>query len=143
MRHSTRRLLLAAAATLGLMGAIPAASAAEELRILAWQGYADDDWVAEFEKETGANVSVVYAQTDDEIWSKIKGSRGRGFRPVRGQYLGAAALYRRRSGGTATTLPSSPTSSIPCRNSGTCPRSAVSAVTARSTASRSRSIRSA
>lgn len=79
MRHPTRRLLLAAAATLGLMGAIPAASAAEELRILAWQGYADDDWVAEFEKETGAKVSVVYAQTDDEIWSKMKGSEGEDF----------------------------------------------------------------
>ena len=53
--------------------------AAEELRILAWQGYADDDWVAEFEKETGAKVSVVYAQTDDEIWSKMKGSEGEDF----------------------------------------------------------------
>ena len=61
------------------MGAIPAASAAEELRILAWQGYADDDWVAEFEKETGAEVNVVFAQTDDEIWAKIKGSEGKDF----------------------------------------------------------------
>ena len=33
----------------------------------------------EFEKETGAKVSVVYAQTDDEIWSKIKGSEGEDF----------------------------------------------------------------
>ena len=79
MLQPTRRLLLAAAATLGLMGTIPAASAAEELRILTWQGYTDDDWVAEFEKETGAKVSVVYAQTDDEIWSKIKGSEGEDF----------------------------------------------------------------
>ena len=53
--------------------------AAEELRILAWQGYADDDWVAQFEQETGAKVSVVYAQTDDEIWSKMKGSEGEDF----------------------------------------------------------------
>ena len=35
--------------------------------------------MAEFEKETGAKVSVVYAQTDDEIWSKIKGSEGEDF----------------------------------------------------------------
>ena len=76
---STRRTLLAAAAALGLIGPIATARAAEELRILAWQGYADDDWVAEFEKETGAEVSVVYAQTDDEIWSKIKGSEGEDF----------------------------------------------------------------
>ena len=76
---STRRTLLAAVAALGLIGPIATARAAEELRILAWQGYADDDWVAEFEKETGAEVSVVFAQTDDEIWSKIKGSEGEDF----------------------------------------------------------------
>lgn len=81
MRASTtRRVLLGAIGLLAL--AIPGtreAMAAEELRILAWQGYADDDWVAEFEKETGAKVSVVYAQTDDEIWSKMKGSEGEDF----------------------------------------------------------------
>lgn len=76
---STRRTLLAAAAALGLLGGMATANAAEELRILAWQGYADDDWVAEFEQETGAKVSVVYAQTDDEVWSKIKGSEGEDF----------------------------------------------------------------
>ena len=54
-------------------------SAAEELRILAWQGYADDDWVKEFEKETGADVNVVFIGTDDEIWAKIKGSEGKDF----------------------------------------------------------------
>ena len=78
MHRPTRRMLLAAAACLGLAVGVQAASA-EELRILAWQGYADDDWVAEFEKETGADVSVVFAQTDDEIWSKIKGSEGEDF----------------------------------------------------------------
>lgn len=53
--------------------------AAKELRILAWQGYADDDWVAEFEAQTGADVSVVFIGTDDEIWAKIKGSEGEDF----------------------------------------------------------------
>ena len=70
--------------------------AAEELRILAWQGYADDDWVAEFEKETGAKVSVVFAQTDDEIWSKIKGSEGEDFDLFAVNTVRAAALHRRR-----------------------------------------------
>lgn len=54
-------------------------SAAEELRILAWEGYADDDWVKEFEAESGADVSVVFIGTDDEIWAKIKGSEGKDF----------------------------------------------------------------
>jgi putative spermidine/putrescine transport system substrate-binding protein len=52
---------------------------AKELRILAWQGYADDDWVKEFEQKTGANVSVVFIGTDDEVWAKIKGSEGEDF----------------------------------------------------------------
>jgi len=51
----------------------------EELRILAWEGYADADWVTAFEKETGADVSVVFIGSDDEIWTKIKGSEGEDF----------------------------------------------------------------
>ena len=57
----------------------PRPAAAKELRILAWQGYADDDWVKAFEKQTDADVSVVYVGTDDEIWAKIKGSEGEDF----------------------------------------------------------------
>jgi putative spermidine/putrescine transport system substrate-binding protein len=71
------RLLMATALAL-VAGA--AMAQAEELRILAWQGYADDDWVAEFEKQhEGVDVSVVYVGTDDEIWAKIKGSEGQDF----------------------------------------------------------------
>ena len=72
--------------TISLLGAIAVAvtaglhaAEAKELRILTWQGYADDDWVAEFSKANDAQVKVVYAQTDDEIWSKIKGSDGADF----------------------------------------------------------------
>ncbi|HWA42067.1 MAG TPA: ABC transporter substrate-binding protein [Hypericibacter adhaerens] len=59
--------------------AMAQAAQAKELRILAWQGYADDDWVKEFEQKTGADVSVVFIGTDDEIWAKIKGSEGKDF----------------------------------------------------------------
>jgi putative spermidine/putrescine transport system substrate-binding protein len=52
---------------------------ARELRIMAWQGYADDDWVKEFQQQTGAKVNVVFIGTDDEIWAKIKGSEGKDF----------------------------------------------------------------
>jgi putative spermidine/putrescine transport system substrate-binding protein len=55
------------------------ALAAKELRVMAWQGYADDDWVKEFEGQTGATVKVVFIGTDDEIWAKIKGSEGKDF----------------------------------------------------------------
>ena len=66
---------------LGLALAAPAilrtsrAYAANELRVMAWQGYADDDWVKEFEQETGADVNVVFIGTDDEIWAKINANK--------------------------------------------------------------------
>lgn len=52
---------------------------AKELRILAREGYADEDWVKEFAAETGADASVVLIGTNDEIWDKIKGNEGRDF----------------------------------------------------------------
>src|SRR3954468_16690981 len=69
---------LAAAATALTIGA-SAPAMAKELRVLAWQGYADDDWVKEFEKQSGADVKVVFIGSDDEIWAKIKGSEGKDF----------------------------------------------------------------
>ncbi|MBX6323540.1 MAG: ABC transporter substrate-binding protein [Rhodospirillaceae bacterium] len=72
------RLLGTAAAAASVALAVQAAQA-KELRVLAWQGYADDDWVKAFEQQTGADVSVVYVGTDDEIWAKIKGSDGKDF----------------------------------------------------------------
>jgi putative spermidine/putrescine transport system substrate-binding protein len=66
-----------ALAALAALWAGPAS--ARELRIMAWQGYADDDWVKEFQQQTGAKVNVVFIGTDDEIWAKIKGSEGKDF----------------------------------------------------------------
>src|ERR1700751_6028148 len=66
-----------ALAPLAALWAAPASGG--ELRIMAWQGYADDDWVKEFQQQTGAKVNVVFIGTDDEIWAKIKGSEGKDF----------------------------------------------------------------
>lgn len=70
-------VLAAVASTMALLAATPAD--AKELRVLAWQGYADDDWVKEFEKENNVDVKVVFIGSDDEIWAKIKGSEGKDF----------------------------------------------------------------
>jgi len=56
-----------------------AQAVAKELRVLAWEGYADEDWVKEFKAQTGADVNVVFIGSDDEIWAKIKGSEGKDF----------------------------------------------------------------
>ena len=71
--------LLAASVLLAASPPVTGKAVAKELRILAWEGYADDDWVKEFEKKSGADVSVVFIGTDDEIWAKIKGSEGKDF----------------------------------------------------------------
>ena len=73
-----KRLFLGAMGVLAVI-AMTQASFAKELRILAWQGYADDDWVKAFETQYNVDVSVVFIGTDDEIWAKIKGSEGKDF----------------------------------------------------------------
>ena len=71
--------LLSAAAALAVVAASAAPGLAKELRILAWQGYADPDWVKAFEAQYKVDVNVVFIGTDDEIWAKIKGSEGKDF----------------------------------------------------------------
>jgi putative spermidine/putrescine transport system substrate-binding protein len=65
-----------AALSLPIVGYSGPAQAAGELRLLVWEGYADDDWVKEFEQKFDAKVSVVYLTSDDEMWTKLKGSDG-------------------------------------------------------------------
>jgi putative spermidine/putrescine transport system substrate-binding protein len=90
---------------LGMALAAPAilrsgrAFAAKEFRVMAWEGYADDDWVKEFEAQTGATVKVVFIGTDDEIWAKIKGSEGKDFDVFA---VNTAQLQRYIDGGLTT-----------------------------------------
>jgi putative spermidine/putrescine transport system substrate-binding protein len=76
-----KRLLCGAglAASLLAAGLFAAPASAETLRVLAWDGYADPDWVKEFIAETGIDTKVVFIGSDDEIWAKIKGSEGKDF----------------------------------------------------------------
>lgn len=74
-----KKLMLGVAA-LGLSVSMMASAAwADNLRVLAWDGYADQDWVKEFTATTGINVDVVFIGSDDEVWAKIKGSEGKDF----------------------------------------------------------------
>jgi putative spermidine/putrescine transport system substrate-binding protein len=51
-------------------------ASAETLRILTWEGYADADYIKEFEAETGATVQATFVGDDAEIWAKVRGSNG-------------------------------------------------------------------
>jgi putative spermidine/putrescine transport system substrate-binding protein len=76
------RKLVAGFAALGLMaaGLTGGASAAEGvLRMLMWDGYADAEWVAAFEEQTGYKVEVSYIQNSDEQIARMKASGGKDF----------------------------------------------------------------
>lgn len=45
--------------------------AKQQLNILAWEGYADADLVAEFEQQTNTDVNVTFVYSDDELWDRI------------------------------------------------------------------------
>ena len=79
MIRNTKRLLCMLGAAVVSAMLMTSASQAKELRIMSWQGYADDDWVQEFEEKTGADVEVVFIASDDEIWAKMMGSEGKDF----------------------------------------------------------------
>lgn len=54
----------------------PAAWAADELRVLTWEGYADDEWVKPFEEELGVVVSRTYVGSNDEYMAKLAAGGG-------------------------------------------------------------------
>ena len=79
MKQFVSSIAAVAAGLAMLCGPTGAAQAEGTLRLLVWEGYADDDWVAEFEEKHDADVQVVYLTSDDEMWTKIKGSDGADF----------------------------------------------------------------
>ncbi|MCB5161197.1 extracellular solute-binding protein [Marinomonas algarum] len=67
------------------------AQAAEELRLLTWGGYAPQNVIDLFEKETGIEVKVTNSNNEEMI-SKLRATRGSGFdlaQPSQDRVLGA------------------------------------------------------
>lgn len=59
---------------------LPAASqAAPVLRVLAWPGYADADFVSVFEKRHGVKVEITTVASDDVLRAKMDSTEGPGF----------------------------------------------------------------
>ncbi len=46
------------------------------LNVVAWEGYAQDDWVKPFEKATGCTVHAKYAGSSDEMVALMRGGGG-------------------------------------------------------------------
>ena len=85
--YRSRTLLVVAAAFALTLGT----AQAETLRLLTWGGYAPDDVVADFEKETGIDVKVTKSNNEDMI-SKLRATGGSGFdlaQPSQDRIVGA------------------------------------------------------
>src|SRR5688572_4377408 len=95
-----RRDFLIGSAAAGVLVAAPTIvrAASKELRVLAWEGYAEPEWVDAFKKDTGAEVKIVYVGSADEMFAKMQGSQGTDFDVVSfdtsifGRYIDANLL---------------------------------------------------
>ncbi len=65
-------------ATLALIGLATNLQAAEPLKILTWKGYAPQELVDKFEKETGIKVELTLTNNEEMI-AKLRATRGAGF----------------------------------------------------------------
>lgn len=74
-KQGTKRL---AASVLTAALGMSAVVNADELRLITWGGYAPDDVVAQFEKETGIDVQITLSNNEDMI-SKLRATGGAGF----------------------------------------------------------------
>ena len=74
------RAVAASLATLTLLSSAAAVAQPKgEVRLLAYEGYADPAWVEEFEKKTGIAVKVTYVGGVDEQIAKMKASNGKDY----------------------------------------------------------------
>ena len=80
-----KRIAVIALATAALLATSVAATAkpagnklSGTLKVVAWEGYTENQWVAPFEKQTGCKVQHQYAGSSDASCSKNRGRIGRG-----------------------------------------------------------------
>lgn len=77
-----------------VVGATDAQAAA--LRLLTWKGYAPNEVVEQFEKDTGVKVSITYSNNEEMI-SKLRATGGAGFdlaQPSQDRITGAQQDYK-------------------------------------------------
>lgn len=68
--------ILVIASSLVLSGVAASASAAGEINLLTWEGYADDSFIKPFEEATGCKVSATYVGSNDDFAPKLAAGGG-------------------------------------------------------------------
>ena len=83
IRQKLARLMLGAAAALPLAQGAAAVQPLKTigkgegtLNVVAWEGYAQDDWVKPFEAATGCMVHAKYAGSSDEMVALMRSGGG-------------------------------------------------------------------
>ena len=77
MRSFVSMLTGAALAAAGIVGLAAVAQAEEGvMRLITFEGYADDDWIEQFEEQYDAEVRVTFIGAVDELFAKMSGSKG-------------------------------------------------------------------
>jgi putative spermidine/putrescine transport system substrate-binding protein/spermidine/putrescine transport system substrate-binding protein len=91
----TRRAVLKSAAVAGGALAMPRIVRAQSrtLRLFAWEGYAEEAWVKEFESQAGAKLNITYAGSVDEMFAKMAASQGADYDIV---YVDTSSIPRYR-----------------------------------------------
>ncbi len=75
-----RRSVLQGTMAMVAVAAVPRkARAARSLRVMTWEGYADERWVKTFEEKTGSTVTLSYIGSVDELSAKMAASNGSDF----------------------------------------------------------------
>ena len=93
--HGLRRRAVLVGAAQAALWRGPAHAAVPVLRVLAWPGYADPDWVQAFEARHGARVEVTIVGSDEVLRAKLADSRGPGYDVVAANTVELAALLAR------------------------------------------------
>jgi putative spermidine/putrescine transport system substrate-binding protein/spermidine/putrescine transport system substrate-binding protein len=65
-------------ALISVLAIVPPAQAKDcTLRIIGWEGYMDESFANPFEEQYGCKIMPTYAGSSDEMYAKIKASRGK------------------------------------------------------------------
>ena len=114
-----KRFAVVALATAALLATTVAATAKPAgeraggvLKVVAWEGYTENQWVKPFEKQSGCKIQHQYAGSSDEMYNLMKKNAGYDLwlSPVSGERCTIAGPWRRSPPARRWVAPRAPSS---------------------------------